>query len=135
MTKFKSWSGHGQTNRTGSAGPEVNRKCTFACLRLEKLLHTQGPHSQILMMGGSNRGSYFIPKKITTSEFVYPKKSLPFIAFPKKTLVLFSQHKKIPLFFFVIQKIPASFIDQKKKNFDQNYRPKKLTRTPPLPQH
>ena len=25
--------------------------------------------------GGSDRGSYFIPKKITTSEFVYPKKS------------------------------------------------------------
>ena len=27
---------------------------------------------------GSDRGSYFIPKKIPTSEFVYPKKSLLF---------------------------------------------------------
>ena len=32
-----------------------------------------GLHSQTLMTGGSDRGSYFIPKKITTSEFVYPK--------------------------------------------------------------
>ena len=43
-----------------------------------------GPHSQILMKGvgggggGSNRGSYFIAQKITTSEFDYPKKSLLF---------------------------------------------------------
>ena len=28
--------------------------------------------------GGSNRGSYFISKKITTSKFFYPKKSLLF---------------------------------------------------------
>ena len=28
--------------------------------------------------GGSDRGSYFIPKKITTSEFVYPKKLILF---------------------------------------------------------
>ena len=41
----------------------------------------QGPHSQILMTGrggGSDRGSYFITKKTTTSEFVNPKKSLLF---------------------------------------------------------
>ena len=44
----------------------------------------QGPHSHILMTRGSNRGSYFIPKKIPTSEFVYPKKSLLFLAYPKK---------------------------------------------------
>ena len=34
--------------------------------------------------GGSDRGSYFIPQKITTLEFVYPKKSLLFLAYPKK---------------------------------------------------
>ena len=44
---------------------------------------TQRPHSHILMRGrgggGSGTGSYFTPKKIPTSEFVYPKtKSLPF---------------------------------------------------------
>ena len=36
----------------------------------------QGPHSDILMRwggGGTNRGSYFIAKKIQTSEFIYPK--------------------------------------------------------------
>ena len=38
--------------------------------------------------GGSNRSSYFIPKKITTSEFVYPKKSLFFLQ-PKKSLCFF----------------------------------------------
>ena len=43
----------------------------------------QGPHSHILMTGGSDRGSYFIPQKIPTSEFVYPKKSL-FFSIPKK---------------------------------------------------
>ena len=36
----------------------------------------QGPHSHILITGESDRGSYLIPKKIPTSEFVYPKKSL-----------------------------------------------------------
>ena len=45
---------------------------------------SQGPHSHILMTGGSDRGSYFIPKKIPTSEFVYPKKSLLFFSIPKK---------------------------------------------------
>ena len=73
----------------------------------------KGPHSQILMTGGrgggSDRGSYFIPKKITTSKFVYPKKSLLFFACPKYPLVLFSQPKKIPLFFFATQKNPGVF--------------------------
>ena len=48
--------------------------------------NAQGPHSHILMRGGGggyNRGSYFIPQKIPTSEFVYPKKSL-FFSIPKK---------------------------------------------------
>ena len=63
----------------------------------------QGPHSQILMTGGSDRGSYFIPKKITTSEFVYPKKSVLSLAYPEKSLWFFLRPKKIP----------ASFIDPK----------------------
>ena len=36
------------------------------------------------MTGGSDRGSYFIPQKIPTSEFVYPKKSLLFFSIPQK---------------------------------------------------
>ena len=51
---------------------------------------SQGPQSHILMMGGSNRGSYFIPQKIPTSEFVYPKKSLLFLAYPQKFLSVFA---------------------------------------------
>ena len=54
--------------------------------------------------GGSDRGSYFIPKKITTSEFVYPKKSQLFFANPKNSLY-FSLRPKT---------FPASFIDPKK---------------------
>ena len=34
---------------------------------------------------GSERGSYFIPQKIPMSEFVYPPKSLLFVAYPKKS--------------------------------------------------
>ena len=50
----------------------------------------QGPHSHILMTGASDRGSYFIPKKIPTSEFVYRKKSLLFLVYPKKSLSVFA---------------------------------------------
>ena len=57
-------------------------------------IYPQGPHSHILMTGGggggSDRGSYFIPKKIPTSEFVYPKESLLFLAYPKKSLSIFA---------------------------------------------
>ena len=71
--------------------------------------------------GWSNRHSYFIPKKITTSEFVYPKKSLLFLTYPKKSL-----H-----FFFTTQKNPSVFHRPKKITFGQNFRPKKITQTPP----
>ena len=70
---------------------------------------SQGPHSQIFMTGGSDRGSYFISKKITTSEFVYPKKSLLFLVYPKKSLSPFLDIRF--LFFLRPKKIPASFID------------------------
>ena len=50
--------------------------------------------------GGSDRGSYFVPKKITTSAFVYPKKSLLFSAYPKNLLSPFFTTQKISLFFF-----------------------------------
>ena len=53
-------------------------------------MYSQGPHSHILLTGGSDRGSYFIPQKIPTSEFVYPKKSLLFLAYPKKSLSVFA---------------------------------------------
>ena len=42
---------------------------------------------------GSDRGSYFIPKKIPNSEFVNPKKSLLCLAYPKKSLSVFCKSK------------------------------------------
>ena len=75
--------------------------------------------------GGSDRGSYFIPKKITTSEFVYPKKSLFFSIPPKFPYVLFSKPKKIPLCFSRPKKVPASFIDPKKSLLAEISDPKK----------
>ena len=56
-----------------------------------KLKNSRGPtHIIILMTGGSDRGSYFIPQKIPTSEVVYPKKSLVLLAYPKKSLSVFA---------------------------------------------
>ena len=71
--------------------------------------------------GGGDRGSYFIPKKITTSEFVYRKRSILFLTYPKKSLSSF----------FATQKNPGVFHRPKKITFGQNFRPKKITRTPP----
>ena len=78
---------------------------------------------------GSDRGSYFIPKKITTSEFVYPKKSLLSLAYPKKSLGPFFATQKNPSFFFATQKNPGVFHRPKKITLGQNFRPKKITRT------
>ena len=94
--------------------------CTCYCS------NPRGPYSQILMTGwggggGSDRGSYFKPQKITTSEFVYPKKSLVFLAYPKN----------IPLFFFATKKNPGIFHRPKKIILGQNFGPQKITRTPP----
>ena len=82
--------------------------------------------------GGSDRGSYIIPKKITTSEFVYPKKSLLYLAYPKKSLIPFFATQKNPsVFFFATQKNPGIFHRPKKITFGQHFRPKKITRNPP----
>ena len=51
--------------------------CTSGALHCVGLC-SQGPDSGVLMTGGSDRGSCFIPQKIPTSEFVYPRKSLRF---------------------------------------------------------
>ena len=63
----------------------------------------QGSHSQILMTGVSDRGSYFIPKN---------------------PLVLFSQPKKVPVFFRP-QKISASFTDPNKSLLATNFQTQK----------
>ena len=41
------------------------------------------------MTGGSDRGSYFIPQKIPTSEVVLPKNIPSFVSIPKKILQCF----------------------------------------------
>ena len=110
-------------------------------------LQTQGPHSQSLMTGGggSDRGSYFIPKKIT-SKFVYPKKSLLFLTYPKKSLLFLAYPKKSltdspffttpknPSVFFCNPKIPASFIDPK-NHFWPKFWTQKNHSDPPPPRH
>ena len=84
--------------------------------------------------GGSGRGSYFTPKIITTSEFAYPKKSLLYLAYPKKSLIPFFATPKISLFFYSRpKKVPGVFHRPQKITFGQNFRPKKITRTPPPP--
>ena len=62
----------------------------------------------------TDRGSYFIPQKTTTSEFVYPKKSLLFLTYPKKSLRLCFRNPKKSLRFILRD-------------------PKKSLRTPPPP--
>ena len=76
--------------------------------------------------GGSDRGLYFIPKNITTSEFVYPKNHYFFLAYPKKSLSSFFATQKNPsVFFSQPKKIPASFIDPKKSPLAKISDPKK----------
>ena len=72
--------------------------------------------------GGPTEVHILYPKKITTSEFVYPKKSLLFLAYPKKSLSPF----------FVTQKISASLIDPK-NHFWPKFQTQKITLTPPPP--
>ena len=72
--------------------------------------------------GGSDRGSYLI---------VYPKKSLFFLAYPKNSLSSFFATQKNPSVFFATPKNPGVFHRPKKITFGQNFRPKKITRTPP----
>ena len=83
------------------------------CWRCLSILPRSSTHK--FQWWGSDRGSYFIPKKITTSEFVYPKKSLLFLPYPKKTLTPFFATQKYPSGFFCNpKKILASFMDPKK---------------------
>ena len=106
-------------------GTQTLQCCWQTSSTSHSLLTAQGPHSQIFMTGGSDRGSYFIPKKIPFSEFIYPKKSLVFLTYPKRNpLVLFSRPKKIP----------ASFIDPKKSPLAKISDPKKSL-GPPSPRH
>ena len=112
----------------------------------------QGPHSHILMTGGSDRGSYFIPKKIPQcfciSKFYYLSSGKLKYAnfnfgFGQKQnyklrlcycwfeLMKNTIPKKIPVLFSRFKKIPASFIDPKKIPFGKNLRPKKILRTRP----
>ena len=79
--------------------------------------------------GGGVRQRFIL--KTTTSEFVYPKKSLLCFAYSKKSLSPFfaSTQKNPSVFFFVTQKNPGVFHTPKKITFGQNFRLKKITWT------
>ena len=123
-------------------------------------LAAQGPHSYILMMGGSDRGSYYfytpknpnfricLPKKIPQcfciSKFYYltsgKLKHANFnFGFGQKQnyklrLCYFSfeyNSPKNPSVVFATQKNPGVFHRPKKIPFGQNVRPKKILPTPP----
>ena len=84
--------------------------------------------------GGSNRGSHFIPKRITTSEFVYPKESLLFLKYQKKSLSPYFATPKIPLFvFFATKKNPGVFQRPKKSLLAKISDSKKSLGPPPPP--
>ena len=75
----------------------------------------------------------FGPSKNHNFRICLPKKIATFFSIPPENpLILFSQHKKIPLFFGT-QKNPGVFHRPKKITSGQNFRPKKITRTPPPP--
>ena len=99
-------------------------------------LWAQGPHSQILLTGGGDdRGSYLIPEKITTSEFVYPKKSLLFIAYPKNSLSpFFARPPKNPsVFFFRDPKKFRRLSQTQKDHFWPKFQTQKSHSDPPPP--
>ena len=96
--------------------------------------------------GGSDRGSYVIPKKIPQcfciSKFYlssgkYPNWAVLFSllsVFASANFIYLLENTQIGLCcFHYPKKIPASFIDPKKIPFGQNVRPKKILRTPSLP--
>ena len=112
-------------------------------------LAAQGPHSYILMMGGSDRGSYYfytpknpnfricLPKKIRQcfciSKFYYltsgKLKHANFnFAFGQKQN--YKLHLQYILLFSRPKKIPASFIDPKKSLLAKMSDPKKSFRPP-----
>ena len=82
--------------------------------------------------GVQQRFIFYIFKKITTSEFIYPKKSLLFLAYPKKSLSPFFATQKNPsVFFLQPKKISASFIDPKNHFWPKFQTPKNHSDPPP----
>ena len=85
--------------------------------------------------GGSDRGSYFIPQKITTTEFVYPKKLLLFLVYPKKSFCPFFATPKNPSVFFGEPKYSRRFSLTKKNHFWPKYQTQKNHSDPPSLQY
>ena len=101
----------------------------MVCMYVLSIFCIPAMHSQFLMMGRSDRGSYFIPQKITTSEFVYRKNHYFFSIHKKSLSPFFHNLKKSLCFSFVTPKYPSIFHSPKKITLGQNLRPKKITRT------
>ena len=87
--------------------------------------------------GGNDMGSYFIPKQITTSEFVYLKKIITFFSILKKSLSPLFTSQKNPSVVLQPKKNPGIFYRPKESTLGQNFRFKKITWTtdfsPPPP--
>ena len=86
-------------------------------------LETQGPHSQIFMMGGGGPTEVHIlyPKISQLRNLSTQKISLLFLTYPKKslTVVLFLQPKKFPPFYFRDpKKSPLAKISNPKSHLD-----------------
>ena len=81
--------------------------------------------------GGPTEVHILYPKKSQLQEFVYPEKSLLFLAYPKKSLKSFFRNPKNPSVILCDPpKIPASFIDPKKSLLPK-FQIQKITRTSP----
>ena len=61
----------------------------------------------------------------------YTQKNHYFLAYPKKFLNSFFATPKNPSYFVATQKTPGVLHKPKKITFGQNFRPKKITRSPP----
>ena len=81
-------------------------------------IHTQGPHSHILMAeggGGGRQRFIFYAQKDHNFRICLPQKITTLFSIPKKSLIPFFATQKIPSGFFSRPKqIPASFIDPKR---------------------
>ena len=109
--------------RVRSPAPHPYWLCMFCFVIAFSFFSPQDGSLQINLKKERKKDSYFIPKKITTSKFVCPRKSLLFLAYPKKSLSPFFTNPKNLLFFFHNPKISLC---------GQNFRPRK-TLGPPTP--
>ena len=97
------------------------------------MVAAQGPHSQILMMGGGGVRQRFIfyTQKNHNFRICLPQKITTFLAYPRKSHSPSFVTPKNPSVFLCNPQNPGVFHRPKKITFGQNFRPKKITQNPP----